>query len=304
MKNDLLQMRIVALVVACLALISFGEVAKSAGVDEGHAGERERRMREFVMDDTPDEAHNRVPEKLKAVSVQERLGARLSGDLEFVNHLGEPVRIADFFGSDLPVLLSLNYYDCATLCTLQLTGIADALADLDWLPGREFRMVTVSIDPSNSAELAGEKRRAYLEYVNRKGADWSFLVGEEPQIGKLAEELGFSFQYDPETDQFAHAAVTYLLTPDGRISRYLYGIDPSARDLKFALMDASEGRLGTTLERFILSCFHYDDLTGQYTPFALNTMRVGGVVTVSIIGVWLGVLWRREKRRRLRETRT
>ncbi len=262
---------------------------------------REERIRAFVLDDTPEEAHNQMPEKLAAVGVSEHLGRTIDTSLEFKDHTGNVVKLGDFFGSNKPVLLSLNYYDCETLCTLQHTGIANALAELDWLPGREFDMVTVSIDPTNGPLLARNKRASYLDYVGREGAQWSFLISEEDTVKSLAAQLGFQYSYDEDTDQYAHPAVTYLLTPEGKISRYLYGIDPSSRDLKFALMDASEGRLGTTLERFILSCFHYDDLRGQYTPFALSTMRVGGLITMSIVGVWIGALWKREKRKRLRE---
>jgi protein SCO1/2 len=264
-------------------------------------GERLEKARVFVSDSSPEEAHNQRPEQLKSVDVRERLGESVDLSLSFLDEDGHERQLREFFDGERPVLLSLNYYDCATLCTLQLTGIANALGALDWLPGRDFKMVTVSIDPDNTPDLARLKKAAYLEHIDRDGADWAFLLGLRGSETRLAENLGFGYSYDEDTDQYAHPAVTYLLTPDGRVSRYLYGIDPSARDLKFALMEASEGRLGTTLDRFILSCFHYDDLRGQYTPFALNSMRVGGLVTVSCIGVWLGTLWKREKRKRLRE---
>lgn len=279
------------------AIASDGPVSQEMARDAVRA----EKARAFVQDSSPQEPHNQRPEQLKSVDVRERLGSKVDLSLTFTDESGKLRQLREFFFEDRPILLSLNYYDCATLCTLQLTGIANALSGLDWLPGRDFQMVTVSIDPLNSPELAYQKKAAYLQHINREGADWSFLLGLEGSELRLAEQLGFGFSYDEDTDQYAHPAVTYLLTPDGRISRYLYGIDPSARDLKFALMEASEGRLGTTLDRFILSCFHYDDLRGQYTPFALNTMRVGGLVTVSCIGIWLGALWKREKRKRLRE---
>lgn len=283
------------------AVLSLGESVAFAADEQAIESVRAEKVRAFVEDSSPKEPHNQRPEQLKSVDVRERLGAKVDLSLAFVDETGNQQRLQDIFSGDRPVLLSLNYYDCATLCTLQLTGIANALSNLDWLPGRDFQMVTVSIDPQNSSELAYQKKAAYLQHINREGADWSFLLGLDGSEERLAEELGFGYSYDVDTDQYAHPAVTYLLTPDGQISRYLYGIDPSSRDLKFALMEASEGRLGTTLDRFILSCFHYDDLRGQYTPFAFNTMRVGGLVTVSCIGIWLGALWKREKRKRLRE---
>jgi protein SCO1/2 len=233
--------------------------------------------------------------------VSERIGTRLNLELRFRDHTGKEVRLGDFFDGQTPVLLSLNYYDCATLCTLQLNAYASAMSRMDWLPGREFKVVTVSINPENSPEIATLKRESYLEELDREGAAWNFLLDDKNAVKELADSLGFEYAYDPRTGQYAHAAVTYAITPSGNISRYLYGISPSVRDLKFALMESSEGKLGTTIERFVLNCFHFDDLTGRYTPFAMGTMRWGGAVTALGLGLWLRALWSRDKRKRLGE---
>jgi protein SCO1 len=248
------------------------------------------------------EQHNSLPPEVRKVAVKEHIGRPVDLGLVFEDHQGRSVKLGDFVDGQRPVLLSLNYYDCATLCTLQLMAYARAIKGMDWIAGRDFNLVTVSINPKNTQEIAAQKREAYLSEIDKPGTEWQFLRGDEETVSKLAAQVGFEYAYDPATEQYAHAAVTYLITPDGRIGRYLYGIDPSARDLKFALMESSEGRLGSTIEKFILNCFHFDDLTGRYTPFAMNTMRVGGVVTLSGIFVWIGALWSWEKRKRRRES--
>lgn len=263
---------------------------------------KEEIFKEYLSVKPELEQHNALPPEVKKVAVKEHIGRPVDLSLMFLDHTGRSVRLGDFVDGQRPVLLSLNYYDCATLCTLQLMAYARAIKNMDWMAGRDFNLVTVSINPKNTEDIAAQKREAYLSEINKPGSDWQFLRGDEQTIAKLASQVGFEYAYDPKTEQYAHAAVTYLITPDGRIGRYLYGIDPSPRDLKFALMESSEGRLGSTIEKFILNCFHFDDLTGRYTPFAMNTMRVGGVVTLSGIFVWIGALWSWEKRKRRRES--
>lgn len=255
------------------------------------------------LDVSPEvEAHNAPPPEVKNVAVRERIGSFVDLGLVFRDHKGESVPLGRFFDGQRPVLLSLNYYNCPTLCSLQLNAYAKALAGMDWLPGKDFQVVTVSINPDNTPEIAATKRQAYLDEVGRSGAEWNFLLDDKNAVTQLAQSVGFEYAYDARTGQYAHGAVTYVLTPQGKIARYLYGISPLARDVKFALMEASEGRLGTTVERFLMNCFHFDAISGRYTPFALGMMRWGGVVTVLGIGLWLAVLWMRDKRRRLRET--
>ncbi len=235
-----------------------------------------------------------VPEAMQAISVDERLGQAVDPELRFRDAEGRSVRLGDYLQGDKPVLLTMNYYGCATLCSVQLNAVVAGLRDLDWTAGREFRMVTVSIDPDDDVALARAKQQAYLDVYGRPGAQWDFLVGEQAQIEALAQQVGFGYRYDPVQDQYAHAAAIMLLSPDGTVARYLYGVQYSGRDLRFGLMEAAAGRVGSVADRLLLSCFHYDANLGRYGLFAQGLMRLGGVVAVlAFAGIGI-VLWRQE----------
>jgi protein SCO1/2 len=176
----------------------------------------------------------------------------------------------------------------------QLNALVTGLKGMDLLPGKDFTLATVSIDHRNNSELAASKRTAYLNSLARPNADWKFLTGEQEQIVKLAGSVGFEYKYDPETDQFAHNAAVFFISPKGVVSRYLYGIQYNPRDIKFSLMEASEGKLGSVKDKLLLNCFHYDELTGKYTSMVLKIMRMAGIVTATGLALWLGFLWRRE----------
>jgi cytochrome c oxidase subunit II len=238
-----------------------------------------------------------LPRELEGVGVTEHLGAQLPLDAVFTDHAGRQVRLGDYFRDGKPVILTLNYYSCPMLCGLQLNGLLAGLKGLDWTPGREFRVVTVSIDPRETAALAAGKRTSFLNDYGRGAADWSFLVGAQPEITRLAAALGFGYRYDAPTKQYAHPAVLYAVSPTGRVSRYLYGIDYRPRDLKFALLEASAGKTGSSLDRLILSCFHYDGEAHRYGPYAFGIMRLAGGLSVLALGLLLAVLWWREHRR-------
>lgn len=240
-------------------------------------------------------AAEELPEQLDGITVTERLGAAVNPNTLLTDHTGRQVRLGQYFGDGKPVLLTLNYYGCAMLCSIQLNGLVAGLQALDWTAGEEFRIVTVSIDPDDDARLAAEKRQAYLDSYGRgQDVDWQFLVGDEAQVRALADAVGFAYRYDAEQDQYAHAAAIMLLAPDATVARYLYGIQYSARDLKFGLMEAAAGRVGSATERLLLSCFHYDDAIGRYSPFALGIMRLGGAVSLLIVAGLGIVLWRQE----------
>jgi protein SCO1/2 len=204
-------------------------------------------------------------------------------------------------------MLTLNYYRCPMLCGLQLNGVVDGLERMDWTPGVEFEMVTVSIDPLETPELAQAKKQNYLKRLQRPAAarGWHFLTGKQAAIERLAETVGFGYTYDPESGQYAHAAAIIVATPDGRVARYLYGIEYPPRKLKLGLMEASEGRIGGPLDQLIMYCYHYDPSSRRYAPVAMNIMRVGGGVTVVVLGLSLGTFWLRELRRKKHsQTRT
>jgi protein SCO1/2 len=235
---------------------------------------------------------------MHAVDVDEHPGLDVDKDLAFVDHTGKPVKLGDFLDGKRPVLVTMNYYRCPVLCNVQLNELTEALGQLDWTAGDEhFRIVTVSIDPREDAELAGKKRAAHLAALGRGDAvEWHFLTGDALNVRLLAAQLGIQYAYDPEQDQYAHPAVITFLSPEGKIARYVYGLTVQPNDLKFGLIEASEGRVGSTIDRIILSCFHYDATLGRYGPFAFGLMRIAGAATVLLIGTALLVYWRRERR--------
>ena len=237
---------------------------------------------------------------MRAIDVEEHLGESVDRALTFRDHNGKEVSLGDLLDGKRPVLLSLNYYRCPVLCNVQLNGLTDALHELDWTPGDDhFRVVTVSIDPREDPALAAAKRASHVKALGR-GDDigWDFLTGDALTIKLLAAQLGIGYAYDPEQDQYAHPAVVAFLSPEGKIVRYVYGLTYQAKDLKFGLMEASEGRVGTTVDRIILSCFHYDATIGRYGPFAFGVMRLGAVLTIIVLGIALFFFWRRERRQR------
>jgi protein SCO1/2 len=250
------------------------------------------------------QAEEALPKQLEGVNIEERLGALVDPELTFTDHTGKSVKLGDYLDQDVPVLLTLNYYRCKMLCSLQLNAVVEGLRGLEWKPGQNFRMVTVSIDPRESWELARDKRASYLKSLDRGEVDWSYLVGEEPQIQQLARTVGFSYRYDEEQDQYAHGAAIFFLSPEGKVSRYLYGIDYPSQSLKFALMEAADGRIGSTVDKVLLSCFHYDSSLGAYGPFAFGIMRLGGIVTAIALFGWLSFMWARDRYRQRAEDGT
>lgn len=243
---------------------------------------------------------NQVPPQLEEVGVEEHLDAKIPMNLEFRDEYGAIVTLADYFDGTKPVILTLNYYKCPMLCGLQLNGLLDGLKDLEWTPGQEFELVTISINPLETPALATEKKQNYIKRYERPSAakGWHFLTGKEPEIRQLASTLGFGYTYDRETGEYAHAAAIFVVTPDGRVARYLYGIEYPERRLRLALLEASEGEIGTTIDQIILYCFHYDPSSRRYSPVAMNIMRLGASVTAVVVGLTLGGFWLREARRR------
>jgi len=241
-----------------------------------------------------------LPKGLEGVGVDEKLDAAVPLDLVFNDERGNEVRLGDYFHAGKPVVLTLNYYRCPMLCTLVLNGYVDAVKALGWVPGREFESITVSIDPRELPTLAQSKKQSYIESLGapEAGAGWHFLTGREPSIQAVANAVGFRYRYVEETDQFAHTAAIFVLTPDGRVSRYLYGVMFDPKTLRLALVEASRGKIGTTLDQLILYCYHYDPSTGTYAPAAMKIMRAGSLLTGIVFALVLSMLWLREWRRR------
>jgi len=248
---------------------------------------------------------DQIPPQLEEVGVEEHLNAELPLDLKFRDEYGAVVTLGDYFDGAKPVILTLNYYKCPMLCGLQLNGLLDGLMELDWTPGQEFEMVTVSINPLETPALATEKKQNYIKRYGRPSAakGWHFLTGKEPEIRQLASTLGFGYTYDRKTGEYAHAAALFVNTPDGRVARYLYGIEYPPKRIRLALLEASAGEIGTTIDQLILYCFHYDPSSRRYSPVAMNIMRLGGGATALILGLSLGGYWLREMRRRKKSDR-
>jgi protein SCO1/2 len=236
-----------------------------------------------------------LPKDLEGVGITQHLGAKLPLDLEFTAEDGKPVQLARYFTGDRPVVLTLGYYRCPMLCTLVLNSLVDGLKDLPWTPGREFEIVTVSIDPLETPTLARLKKQNYLEGYARPGAaaGWHFLTGREENIRKLANAVGFGYRYVKERGQYAHSAAIFVVTPDGRMAKYLYGVVYQPKTVRLALTEAGQGKVGTTTDQLLLYCFHYDAQEGRYVLAASNIMRFGGATTALVVGLWLAVSWRR-----------
>ena len=245
---------------------------------------------------------DQVPEQLEEVGVEEHLDAKLPLRLEFRDEVGEVVTLGDYFDGTKPVILTLNYYKCPMLCGLQLNGLLEGLKDLEWTPGQEFELVTVSINPLETPALAAEKKQNYINRYERPSAaaGWHFLTGKEPEIRQLASTLGFGYTLDRTTGEYAHAAAIFVSTPDGRVARYLYGIEYPERRLRLALMEASEGEIGSAMDQLIMYCFHYDPSSRRYSPVAMNIMRLGAGATALVLGLTVGATWWRDARRRKR----
>jgi protein SCO1/2 len=238
---------------------------------------------------------NTLPRELEDVGIDEKLGAQVDLNLAFTAEDGRPRELSEFFRKGRPVILNLVYYSCPMLCNLVLNGQTAALRELKWTPGNEFEVVTVSIDPTETFNLAQLKRAAYLESYGRGASGWHFLTDHQGNVRKLAAQVGFNYRWDEKTGQYAHAAAIMILTPDGKVSRYLYGIQPNPRDVRLALVEAAKERFALTLDRVLLYCFHYDPQARSYVLFATNLMRAGGVAVVLALGAVMLRLWRRER---------
>ncbi|MGE5648099.1 MAG: SCO family protein [Acidobacteriota bacterium] len=239
------------------------------------------------------------PDLLKKVAFDQKLNAQVPLDVPFRDEAGRAVALATYFRNK-PVVLTLAYYECPMLCTLALNGELRAFRALGFTAGNEFEAVVISINPKEGPVLAAAKKANYLEKYRRRGADWHFLTGTEPAIRAVADAVGFRYEYDPESRQYAHAAGIVVLTPEGRVARYQYGVEYSAEDLRLALLDASSNRIGRPVDKILLYCFHYDPATGKYSLAILNLVRAGAVAT--FIGVF-ALIVAAQRRRRARGAR-
>jgi protein SCO1 len=237
-----------------------------------------------------------VPQAIREVGFDQRLDERVPLDVEFRDDQGQIVRLGDYFGRK-PVVLAFVYYDCPMLCTMILSSITGTLGVLSLDVGTDFELVMVSFDPREKPDLAARKKAEYLRRYDRPAAagGWHFLTGDPPSIERLTRAAGFRYTWDDETQQFAHPAGIVVLTPDGRLARYLFGLAYGPRDLRLALVEASAGRIGTAVDAALLYCYHYDPMTGRYGLVVMRVLRIAGAATVLALGAFIFVMVRRER---------
>jgi protein SCO1/2 len=234
---------------------------------------------------------------LGTIRFDQNLNQQIPLDLEFVDETGQTVQLKEFFG-EKPVILVMAYYECSMLCTLVLNGLLNSLKEVDFDVGNQFNVVTVSIDPDETPEMATEKKESYLTFYGRPGAEhgWHFLTGEEETIRSLTDEIGFHYVYDDRIDEYAHPSGIIIATPEGRISRYFYGIEYPPNDVRLGLIEASAGKIGSTIDQILLMCYHYDPDTGRYNLVIRNVMKIAGTLTFFCVAIPIIVLLIRERR--------
>ncbi|MEL7371745.1 MAG: SCO family protein, partial [Myxococcota bacterium] len=241
-----------------------------------------------------------LPKDLEGVGVTEKLGSVVPKNLVFTDSTGQTVRFGSLFDGEKPTLLTLNYSDCPMLCNLQLNVLVEGLAEMQWNLGDEYQVITVSLDPTEKVERAAATKTRYLNQY-REDADpdgWRFMVGDEASIRKLTDSVGFGFQYSDERQEYLHQAAVMVLTPTGMVSRYLYGLTYSPQTVRLSMAEASEGKQVSTLDAIVLYCFYYDPNSRSYTPVVRNIMKVGGAVTVVLLGLFVGAGFTAKNRRR------
>lgn len=239
---------------------------------------------------------NEKPKLLRDVGIDQNLNAQLPLDLTFRDESGRNVQLREYFGPK-PVILALVYYECPMLCTQVLNGLLTSLKGIPLDVGKQFNVVTVSFNPREKPGLAMNKKRVYVGLYGRPGAPegWHFLTGDEAPIHQLADAVGFHYAYDNEADQYAHATAIMVLTPQGKISRYFYGIDYPSRDLRLSLVEASNNKIGSPVDQLLLFCYHYDPTTGKYGLVISNVLRAAALVTALVLGTFMFLMFRRER---------
>jgi len=241
-------------------------------------------------------AEEQIPKQFKDVDIEQKLGSTIFKDAQLVDEKGNSVKLSTLLEKK-PTLLTFNYFTCTTLCSIQLNALAISLKEtIKIRDPKEFQIITISIDPKDNYESASKRGTLYRKQVNNSDIDWKFLTTDESTINKITDSAGFYFKYDPKTKQYAHGAAVYGITTEGMISRYLFGLKYTPRDLSFSIIEASQGKIGSPVEKMILFCFHYDEFNGQYTPYAMNIMRIAGLFTVLSIGLWIGGQYFRDKK--------
>jgi protein SCO1/2 len=245
----------------------------------------------------PGVSSSTVPAALREIGFDQNLDKQVPLDAPFKDETGRVVKLGDYFGKR-PVVMLFAYYDCPMLCTVVINGLASALNVLSLVPGKDFEIVTVSFNPRDTPASASAKKAAYIARDKQPGAAaaWHFLTGDPSSIDRLTKAAGFRYAWDEETKQFAHPTGVIVLTPDGRLARYLFGIEYGPRDLRYAIVDASNGKVGSVVDSLVLYCYHYDPEMGRYSVAIMRLVRTAAAATVLAVGAFIFVMVRREKR--------
>ncbi|XDD53526.1 SCO family protein [Leptospira sp. WS4.C2] len=240
---------------------------------------------------------NKLPKELENIGFSDVTGKSLNLDIPFRDESGKTVRFSDFLSKGKPILLSPVYFKCPTLCNFHLNGVFQGLKALDWTLGKEYQYIAVSIDPKENESISFPKKGAYLKEYGREGAESGLhlLTGSQESIDALTKQLDFRYAWDAEAKQYIHASGVYVLTPDGKVSRIFQGIQIEPRDLKFAFLEASSGKIGSFVDKFALFCFQFDPRKNKYTIYAYRMMQFGGAVTLLLLGAFLYINWRKIK---------
>jgi protein SCO1 len=236
---------------------------------------------------------NTRPPRLENVGIEQHLDAQVPSDLTFRDDSGKTVKLGDYFGHK-PLILNLVYYNCTMLCGEALAGLSSAMRLVKFDVGNEFDVITISFDPRETPEMAAAKKKDYVKRYGRANAaaGWHFLTGQPDSINALTKVVGFQYQYDAKSNQYAHATAIMVLTPQGRISRYFYGVDFPPKDLRMGLVEASQGKIGNAVDAVLLYCYHYNPETGKYGAMVANILRLAAAATILIMGIFLFILWR------------
>lgn len=251
--------------------------------------------------DPSESTTNGLPDALQKIGIEQKLGVQMPLDTELKDEDGRTVKLGSYFNKGRPVILAFVYYECPMLCNQVLNGLTGSLKGIAFNAGKDFDVVAISFDAreNDKLDLAKNKKASYIERYGRASSEngWHFLTGTQGSIDQVTSAAGFSYKWDEKSEQFAHAAGIMIATPDGRLSRYFYGIDYSPKDVKFGLMESNENKVGNPAERLLLYCYHYDPATGKYGLAILRVMRLGGVLTLVGMAVMGFVFWRRNKRK-------
>ncbi|MBL7546203.1 MAG: SCO family protein [Bdellovibrionaceae bacterium] len=270
-----------------LFLFSFVTYSREGQPTEGYTGK------------PAPEASNVRPKELEGVGIDQKLGAQLDMDLTFKNEQGQDVKLGQFFDGKHPVIISLVYYSCPGLCNFHLNGLTEGLKGLDWNPGEKFQVLAISFDAKETYDLGASKKKSYMKVYGRPGAEdgWHFLTADQKTITQITDSVGFKFKWNEEEKEWAHASAAIVTTPKGIISRYLGGIMFDPKDVKLALNEATNGKIGNFVDKMLLYCFHYDPKENKYSLAAFNLVRMGGVAIVVILMIWLLPFWLRNRKR-------